>query len=68
MFDKNNGSAGGRYERGGETCRVVEVQREERRVVMTSSTAIVAKCSCRGRSTAYLGERMRVRVSIAPAD
>ncbi len=66
--DKNNGSAGGRYERGGETCRVVEVQREERRVVGYDVEYRYRGEVFMSRLDYDPGERMRVRVSIAPAD
>lgn len=67
-IDKNNGSAGGRYERGGTSCRVVEVQREERRVVGYDVEYRYRGEVFMSRLDYDPGERMRVRVSIAPAD
>lgn len=67
-IDKNNGSAGGRYERGRETCRVVEVSREDRRVVGYDVEYRYRGEVFMSRLDYDPGERMRVRVAIAPAD
>lgn len=67
-IDQNNGSAGGRYERGGTTCRVVQVQREERRVVGYDVEYRYRGEVFMSRLDYDPGERMRVRVAIAPAD
>ena len=66
--DKNNGSAGARRERAGEVCRVVEMQREERRVVGYDVEYRYRGEVFMSRLDYDPGERMRVRVSIAPAD
>lgn len=66
--DKNNGSAGGRYERGGTNCRVIEVQREQRQVVGYDVEYRYRGEVFMSRLNYDPGERMRVRVAIAPAD
>ncbi len=66
--DKNNGSAGGRYERGGTTCRTVSTRREDRRVVGYDVEYRYRGEVFMSRLDYDPGERMRVRVAIAPAD
>lgn len=67
-IDKRNGSEGGHYERGRTTCRVVEVQREERRVVGYDVEYRYRGEVFMSRLDYDPGDRMRVRVAIAPAD